>query len=222
MGSTSRVESFSFLKALFRFVCLKWAICLFIGNLLVAPLLWPLSAMAEESLSPTNSSNNPGALFIDKCSGCHTIGGGDLAGPDLSPMSQRSAADVTVLVKEMEKYSGALGDDEVQSLVRFLGDPKANDKIRLQKEQSEKEISSQLETPSAEAGQALFRGQQSFTNGGLACASCHRFGSIGGTMGSALTNTYKKMDFTSLVKAMQKANFRMMRAAYRDNPLTKQ
>lgn len=59
-------------------------------------------------------------LFEEKCAGCHTIGGGELVGPDLAPTAGWNTIELTKSVKSMEKSAGSLSAPEIESLVEYL------------------------------------------------------------------------------------------------------
>lgn len=71
------------------------------------------------SLQPLQAADGQ-SLFASKCSGCHTVGGGVLVGPDLAICVKRQASDLAASVKAMEKSAGPLTDDEVTALVKYL------------------------------------------------------------------------------------------------------
>lgn len=92
----------------------------------IAPLIVVLLAfLCITSTCDARAADNQVLLFNDKCSGCHTIGGGDLAGPDLSHTAKWTESDLTQAVKRMEQNVGSLSDDEVSELVKFLKNEKA-------------------------------------------------------------------------------------------------
>lgn len=59
-------------------------------------------------------------LFDQKCAGCHTIGGGNTVGPDLSASTKWLPSDLAKSIKDMEKNVGPLTSGEVDGLVEFL------------------------------------------------------------------------------------------------------
>lgn len=173
------------------------------------------------------------ALFSEKCAGCHSIGGGNLVGPDLAPSAKWSVADLTKAVKDMEKNVGPLTSEEVDSLVEYLRQPQATKAV------SESEVkpvktplngelpkldgpSAAVESGSVASGASLFIGDQSFKNGGLSCVACHRVDAAGGDMGPDLTAVSEKMPLAALVSACEHTPYKIMKDAYKDHTITHQ
>ncbi len=162
-------------------------------------------------------------LYVQNCSGCHTVGGGELTGPDLKDVSTWSQNDLFPAVKRMEKEVGPLTDEEIQSLVDFLKTPDAGERVKAEEAKVSMKFLSQMSPADSELGKELFFGEKSFENKGLACISCHGISDYqGGHLGPDLTGIYKKMGETALVSANEKASFKIMRAAYKDHAITKQ
>lgn len=73
---------------------------------------------------PAALASDPATLYKQKCSACHTIGGGNRVGPDLAPTAKWSIGDLTKAVKGMEKNVGPLTTEETDSLVTYLKNSK--------------------------------------------------------------------------------------------------
>jgi mono/diheme cytochrome c family protein len=138
--------------------------------------------------------------FEQTCSGCHTIGGGKLVGPDLEGVVGRlGAAAVTAFITDPQKERPGtampnlgLEVGQIAAIVAYLGStgggappPPPTDT-----------------TPAAAAGSAakgksLFTGTKQFENGGPPCLSCHTIAGIGplggGALGPDLTKAYAKL-----------------------------
>jgi mono/diheme cytochrome c family protein len=181
------------------------------------------------------------ALFTQKCSGCHTVGGGVLVGPDLANCSKWTASDLSVAVKRMETSTGPLSSDDVAGLVHFLqggavtqGKSETNSPGKGEVLSPEGEKSAIIAAPvavlpdqaSVEHGRRLFFGEDAFAKGGLSCIACHqseganKVADAGSNLGPDLSLIGKKMPYSALVSACEKAPFKIMRSAYEANPLT--
>lgn len=160
-------------------------------------------------------------LFGAKCSGCHTVGHGKLVGPDLKDVETWPSDELTVAVKRMEKMAGPLKDDEIKSLVSFLKSTHADELI---KKAEAKEVVAVVsgQPASALVGRQLFFGAERFANGGPSCMACHRAEGSGGTMGPDLSHVYGKFGESALVSACEQTNFKVMKAVYQKQPVTKQ
>lgn len=188
---------------------------------------------------------SPGAvLFGKKCAGCHTLGDGDRAGPDLlgvtdrrdhdwirafvrSPVAKISAGDaqaITLLRKfnNLTMPDNPLSDTEMSDLLAYLVDctKKGGCKpylgvVKHAKDSSEAE---RLQ------GRALFEGRDRLTNAGPACISCHSAGNAGllggGTFAMDLTSAHARLEDTGLQAALDATPFPAMRDIYTTKPLT--
>jgi len=185
---------------------------------LLTACVWLPKAEALDKVSAVN-------LYNDKCSGCHTVGGGALVGPDLKPSTAWGETDLTAAVKRMEKNVGTLSNDEVQSLVKLLKEPQLE---KILKAESEKAIAAQEksavsdEPASSVSGASLFYGRQPLLNGGMACAACHSYAGQGGNLAPDLTAISEKLSEPALVSACQNTSFKLMKPAYADHPVTRQ
>lgn len=210
----------------------------------VAPTTWaqphdvpqpPASASSEPAAPPAASaalSANPSAstsgedsaatAFLSRCSGCHTLGGGNLQGPDLLPATQWQDAQLRSAVKLMEKRVGPISNESLDDFVALLRDPAVRDRIGAARTAATQKTASNLERPSPALGSALFHGPRALANGGLPCATCHHVDGQGGTLGPDLSDLASKMSGPALVSAVHNASFNVMRAAYRDHPITQQ
>jgi len=201
---------------------------------------------ATLSLSTAAYAENGSKIFSQKCSGCHTIGGGPMVGPDLAGVSTWKTSDTVDAIKRMETSVGPLSGDEVDALVQYLKTPTNNatsaaesaatttgataeakpvEQTSTSKESPEgTEATSDMASQpgSAETGKRLFLGAQPFANGGASCVACHSGGVSGGTMGPDLTNIAERLNERALIAASEKTSFPVMRAAYANHPVTKQ
>lgn len=192
-------------------------------------------------LSCTAFSQQPAAFFAEQCSGCHTIGGGAGAGPDLKGVGERR---------------------ERAWLIKFIHDPQAvlagkdPSAVALQKEFAGIEMPAFPDIPNAQAealldyiahesgaaaplpdaqpvadaqtigaGQQLFMGDRRLARGGAACISCHTVRGIGGLgggrLGPDLTRSFERLGGGKGISAWLGATpTPVMAAAYKRNPLT--
>ena len=174
-----------------------------------------------EATKTAQKEDKDAALFITRCSGCHTIGSGNLKGPDLLPVTQWSESELRPAIKRMEKQVGPLSDDDVQRLLLLFGASDVQERLKKEQARSVREMMAKFD-PSVEVGRKLFHGEQALANGGLPCSSCHAVIGKGGEMGPDLTLLGENMPTTAMRSAFEKTNFNVMRAAYRDHPVTLQ
>ncbi len=198
----------------------------------VATLRVLLALLAWLFFGPVAWAGDAAALFSEKCAGCHSIGGGNLVGPDLAPSSKWSSADLTKSIKDMEKNVGPLSSDEVDSLVEYLRKPqaaKAASDLTAQPAPSAKaDLAPSLdgvesvESGVISSGERLFLGEQAFKNGGLSCVACHRVDAAGGNMGPDLTAIATRMPMAALVSACEHTPYKVMKEAYKDHAISHQ
>ncbi len=150
---------------------------------------------------PAQSVEEGQTLFQQKCTACHTVGGGDLVGPDLKGVTSRrvrdwlsrwlSAPDRLLAEKDpiatelLQKYNNVpmpnlgLSASEVAALIAYL----------------EAQAGGVSPTPTPPAttlggdpavGKGLFMGTARFQNGGPPCMACHSVAGIGALGGGAL------------------------------------
>lgn len=181
--------------------------------------LMPLAALATTTAiwaalpSVANAADAAAGkkLFEDKtCSACHSIGGGDLVGPDLKNVTKErssewlhawiSAPDALIAKKDpiavelLAKFNGmempnlGLSSTEVDNILAFLGSGGGGG-------------SSAAAAPAlkgdAEKGKEYFTGNERFANGGPPCMACHSTGGLGafggGHLGPDLTEVSKRL-----------------------------
>ncbi|HKI04373.1 MAG TPA: c-type cytochrome [Thermoanaerobaculia bacterium] len=182
---------------------------------------------------------DPAATFALRCSGCHSVGKGEVVGPDLAGVTARRdkrwlhsfIRSSQTLVAQGEKTAAALfsrykkrmpdhgfSDDEIDALLAFIeaGGPKAP---------AGGYRHASTATPADVArGRELFTGARPLRHGGAACAGCHTAGGVGfwqgGTLGSDLTRVYLRYQDAGITRALAEPRFPLMTTAYRGCPLT--
>ncbi len=209
---------------------------------MVTCLLFALFLLAIASAcarSQANISLDGQSIFTANCSSCHTIGRGNLAGPDLK---------------------GVTAQQDQQWLINFIsnpdqvitsGDTLANRLLQefnyvvmpnmgLTREQIiavltyiQAESGTIVPTPVAGAGlpagdakngEAIFLGEVKLKNGGPFCIGCHRIDDTGllggGTLGADLTNAYTKYGDAGLEGILSNLPFLTMRPIFSNHTLT--
>ncbi len=167
------------------------------------------------AVPPSQSADEGEQIFQTACTACHTIGEGDLIGPDLEGVTTRrdvdwltrwiSAPDVMldegdpIATDLLEQYNNVpmpnlgLSEVEVASLIAFLetqsdGDPS---------QQTPLATVDGLGEGDEGRGKNLFTGVTRLSNGGPSCRACHSSGGIGGLgggkLGPDLTGAYDKL-----------------------------
>jgi ubiquinol-cytochrome c reductase cytochrome c subunit len=181
-----------------------------------------LGATQAAKATPAAPADTAAESFINRCSGCHTVGGGALKGPDLLPSTQWPRETLRQAVVKMEKNVGAMKPEDVDALVTLMHAADLRPRLDAARAAAALAMQATLAPPSAVAGEALFMGATGLTGGGPACAACHAVAGVGGGLGPDLTNLASKMDHVAMVSAFQGANFLVMRATYAGRPVTAQ
>ncbi len=190
------------------------------------------------AVPPSQSADEGEEIFQTACATCHTIGGGDLIGPDLEGVTTRrdgdwltrwiSAPDVMldqgdpIATELLEKYNNlpmpnlGLSEVEVASLIAFL---------ETQTDGAPSEQTPQvLEEGDEGRGKNLFTGVTRLTNGGPSCRACHSSGGIGGLgggkLGPDLTDAFAKYQEGLIAWPSENSPSKTMRPIFSDKPLT--
>lgn len=188
------------------------------------------------------------SVYKEKCSGCHSIGGGDLVGPDLARCATWPDSELEESIKRMEANTGPLTDAEVNGLKAYLKNakPKSDSAAKSSSGTSSSVSSpggkdatntspatdansfpaaageSSAEPASAEIGRKLFWGDEAFKNGGLSCIACHSVDGNGGNMAPDLTGISQKMAAPALVSACEHTPYKVMKTAYKSHTILHQ
>jgi mono/diheme cytochrome c family protein len=193
-------------------ILLAAALAVVAGLFLVATLYAQEAAAADPAAT----------RYMLKCAGCHTVGGGKLTGPDLMDSTRWPEKDLTPKIKLMEKHVGPLSPEEVASFAKFLKDPKVQERIKAEEARQAKADEAKYDKGDARKGSDLFFGRTAFRKGGPSCVACHGAGTWGGSLGPDLSRTFTKMGEAALISACEKTQFRLMDAAYRKHPVSRQ
>jgi len=185
--------------------------------------------------------------FNTTCIACHTIGGGDLLGPDLAGVNERRPqewleqfikssqtlinsgdAEAVALYEEYNNLlmpDAFLSDEQVRQVLTYIalqsaGQPASAEAV-AETEEAPVEPASEEDIL---AGQEMFQGTIRFENGGAACNACHtvRDDAVmgGGILGAELTNAFSRMGRAGVASILGRAPFPVMQAAYQDKELT--
>jgi cytochrome c2 len=189
------------------------AMCLGIATsvLAIAPAAAAGARVADGAAIP------PSAIFLNKCSSCHTFGKGERIGPDLKGAIARHSKEwLTAWIRSSERLIKAgdraatelfakyrrermpdhdLTDVEIASLIEYLarGGPEADERHVMRQ-------ASMATLAEAELGRKLFYGTVPLASGRLACAACHSLSSemTGATFGPSLGRVFTRYRDTAL------------------------
>jgi mono/diheme cytochrome c family protein len=206
---------------------------------LVGLSLYPVTIGAAQS--PGDQARE---TFQSMCSACHTVGGGQLVGPDLEGVSERRSEEWIIgfvqrsqelvragdpnAVALFEEYNRIpmpdqpLSDDEVRSVIEYITATGSSGA-----ESVEGPVPSPMPVATEEQillGQALFQGKTRFANGGPTCNSCHEVTHDavigGGVLARDLTTVFSRLGGPGVRAILANPPFPVMQRAYEDTPLT--
>ncbi len=205
---------------------------------------------ASTELVYAQSAGEGRKVFEANCTTCHTIGGGEIAGPDLKGVAKRRdsewlrkfisdpgkmIAEKDVIALELlGKYNFPmpkieLTEDEISALIAFFEEESG---IRAKPAVEEAKPLVPTAPPateiqgSASAGWILFTGGKRFEKGAPACIACHNAGKRGtfggGTLGPDLTKAYSKYGRDGIITVLSSLPFPTMRPIFAQRMLTPQ
>lgn len=209
-------------------------------GLSTAILLLTGSAQAENM---QQSAQEGQQLFTQYCQACHTIGAGNLVGPDLQGVTtRRDRAWLERFIVEPDKVLASGDPIATDLLQQFNNVPMPNLGITPAQAAS---LLAYLENPdsngggsapaapvtrptggAAQRGKDLFLGKQALANGGTACVSCHSTQDVGplggGSMGPDLTQVLTRYGEAGLASSLVTLPFPTMAGIFNQRPLTEQ
>jgi mono/diheme cytochrome c family protein len=182
--------------------------------------------------------------FQGMCSACHTIGGGQLVGPDLEGVSERRSEewiigfvqrsqelvragdpDAVAVFEEFNRIpmpDQQLSDDEIRSLIEYIA-AAAPSGLEGAAAPSDSPVQSATEEQIV-LGQNLFQGSTRFVNGGPTCNACHEVTNDavigGGVLARDLTTVFSRLGGPGVRAILASPPFPVMQKAYEDKPLT--
>ena len=172
-----------------------------------------MASPRESVLDHSVPSQDAAAIFQTSCSACHTIGGGNLVGPDLEGVTTRRERDwlltwiadptavlaagdpiATQLLAEFNNVpmpTLGLAAADVEALVAYF------EELDGGAAPPQPTLISQPGAGDANAGRNLFTGASTLANGGPSCRACHSIAGIGslggGKVGPDLTTSYQRL-----------------------------
>lgn len=211
---------------------------------LVGVLAFGLSNLAEATpLTPLADDGQ--SIFQQKCSACHTIGGGKMAGPDLKGITARrdrawlarfiSTPDQVLAQKDptatqlLQEFNNVpmpnlgLSQADVNAILAFFETQGGG--ASPQAPASAQPKPALAFSGDAATGKALFNGIRPLQNGGAPCISCHTIAGMdspgGGALGPDLTATFNKYGGeTGMASVLGGLPFPTMSPIFQTRPLT--
>lgn len=202
----------------------------------------PLLALAGLLVPAAAGAQEAARFYEDNCALCHTIGGGDMAGPDLKGSTDRLdrrwlirfLLDPEGVVSSGDEYAVKLvarWDGAVMPATDGLTAEMAEALVDYIETMSRTGVPASDEAPVAftdeerARGLAIFTGRTRLSGGGPACASCHGLGASGdvsgGMLGPDLAAVHARLGGARGTTAwLAGPPTPMMRAIYRRTTLT--
>jgi cytochrome c2 len=195
-----------------------------------------------------NAQNQGEQLFSQKCTACHTIGGGKLVGPDLANVHVRRTEEWIIkfvqssqnVIKSGDSTAIAVFDqhnkvimpdqdlnaNQIKSIIAYVSanSPDANNPN--QKTPAQIFNASSVTDLDIQKGKNLFEGLTKLINGGAACIFCHNINNQvmfnGGLLAKDLTTAFSRLSAAGVDGILRNPPFPAMMNAFDSAPLTDQ
>lgn len=204
-----------------------------------------LSSFLTFITSP-NAQNQGEQLFKQKCTACHTLGGGKLIGPDLANVNIRRTEEWIIkfvqssqsVIKSGDTTAVAvfnqhnkvvmpdqdLNDNQIKSIVSYIASNSPDVNNPNVKTPSQIFSPSSITVADIGKGKNIFEGLTKLTNGGPACISCHNINNQvmfnGGLLAKDLTTAFSRLSATGVDGILRNPPFPAMVNAFGSTPLT--
>ncbi len=180
-------------------------------------------SISNQTESTTNTVDAAAAKFVLTCSGCHSVFGMKLTGPELSHVTTWPAEQAKAAIRRMQEKAGPLPEEEIAQLSDLLHDTRLRDRLKAEEARIQAQFMAKMDPPDPGVGRALFYGKTTLRNGGMACIVCHSSEGDGGSVGLVLTGVHAKMGGdTALISAIEQSRYKLMEPHYSRHPVTKQ
>lgn len=181
-------------------------------------------------------------LFQQRCTACHSIGGGRLVGPDLagvgdrrpegwllkfikSPQALLRSGDKEA-VALFEEFNGivmpdqTLSDSQIRGILDYIKEAEGS----LLPAKTKTDEGGETTQDEIGRGRDLFQGKIRFVNNGPSCISCHHVKNDavigGGILAKDLTTVFSRMGGEGVRAILGGPPFPVMQAAYKEMPFT--
>ena len=199
-------------------------------------------------IASPNAQNQGEQLFKQRCTACHTVGGGKLIGPDLANLQVRrteewiikfvhssqsviKSGDTTAVTvfnqhNKVVMPDQDLNDNQIKSIVAYIAanSPDVNNPNVKTTSQIFNAVS--ITAADIENGKNLFEGLTKLTNGGPACISCHNINNQvmfnGGLLAKDLTTAFSRLSAAGVDGILRNPPFPAMVNAFGSAQLTDQ
>jgi len=199
-------------------------------------------------INSSNAQNQGEQLFSQKCTACHTIGGGKLVGPDLANVQNKRTDEWIIkfmqssqnLIKSgdsaaiavFEQHNKVIMPDQdlnvnqIKSIIDYISTNSPDANNPNQKTPAQIFNTVLITEIDIEKGKNLFEGITKLTNGSPACISCHNINNQsmfnGGLLAKDLTTAFSRLSAAGVDGILRNPPFPAMINAFGSTPLTDQ
>jgi len=199
-------------------------------------------------IASPNAQNQGEQLFKQRCTACHTVGGGKLIGPDLANLQVRrteewiikfvhssqsviKSGDTTAVTvfnqhNKVVMPDQDLNDNQIKSIVAYIAANSPDVNNPNVKTTSQIFNAASITAADIENGKNLFEGLTKLTNGGPACISCHNINNQvmfnGGLLAKDLTTAFSRLSAAGVDGILRNPPFPAMVNAFGSAQLTDQ